>query len=162
MSSILERLPHSGRVAVVRLRSMGDCILTTPALSILKDARPDLSIGVVVEDRFAALFDGNPDIALVLPPLATALRHWRPHLCLNLHGGASSARLTAFSGARVRAGFAHFRYAAVYNVKIPRAQQILGIDAKVHTAEHLASAMFYLGAPRVEIPRAKLFAAREN
>ena len=29
----------------------------------------------------------------------------------------------------------------------------------MHTAEHLASAMFYLGARRVEIPRAKLFAA---
>jgi ADP-heptose:LPS heptosyltransferase len=27
----------------------------------------------------------------------------------------------------------------------------------VHTAEHLASAVFYLGAPRVEIPRARLF-----
>ena len=28
----------------------------------------------------------------------------------------------------------------------------------MHTAEHLASAVFYLGVPRVEIPRAKLFA----
>src|SRR5438445_635815 len=109
MSSILERLPHSGRVAVVRLRSMGDCILTTPALSILKDARPDLSIGVVVEDRFAALFEGNPDISGILSPHWAAMRKWRPHLCLNLHGGASSARLTAFSGALFRAGFAHFQ-----------------------------------------------------
>ena len=33
---------------------------------------------------------------------------------------------------------------------------------RVHTAEHLASAMFYLGAGRVEIPRAKLFAANGN
>jgi heptosyltransferase-3 len=29
----------------------------------------------------------------------------------------------------------------------------------VHTAEHLASAMFYLGVPLAEIPRARLFAA---
>ena len=28
----------------------------------------------------------------------------------------------------------------------------------MHTAEHLASAMFYLGAARCEIPRARLFA----
>jgi len=42
-------------------------------------------------------------------------------------------------------------------VRIPRAQQILGEERTVHTAEHLASAMFYLGVPRVEIPRAKLF-----
>jgi len=45
----------------------------------------------------------------------------------------------------------------VHNVKIPRAQEILGVERKVHTAEHLASAMFYLGAERCEIPRAKLY-----
>ncbi len=33
------------------------------------------------------------------------------------------------------------------------------MDRKVHTAEHLASAMFYLGVPQTEIPRARLFAA---
>jgi heptosyltransferase-3 len=46
----------------------------------------------------------------------------------------------------------------MYNVRIPRAQDILGVDRHVHTAEHLASAMFYLGVPRCEIPRARLFA----
>lgn len=66
--------------------------------------------------------------------------------------------LTARSLAEYRAGFAHFRNQAVYNVKIPAAQEILGVDRKVHTAEHLASAMFYLGVPRCEIPRAALFA----
>jgi ADP-heptose:LPS heptosyltransferase len=78
---------------------------------------------------------------------------------LNLHGGNASARLTALSGAPRRAGFAHYRWQSLYNVRIPRAQRILGEERTVHTAEHLASAMFYLGVPRVEIPRARLFAA---
>ena len=65
MESVLERVPAGARVAVIRLRSMGDCILTTPALAILKQSRPDLSIGVVVEDRFAALMEGNPDVSAV-------------------------------------------------------------------------------------------------
>jgi ADP-heptose:LPS heptosyltransferase len=43
-------------------------------------------------------------------------------------------------------------------VRIPRAQEILDEERPVHTAEHLASAMFYLGCPRQEIPRAELFA----
>jgi heptosyltransferase-3 len=137
---------------------MGDCILTTPAISILKEARPDLSISIVVEERFAPIFQGNPDFSEILLPDPSELRKWRPYLCLNLHGGSRSAALAAFSGARFRAGFAHFQYSAIYNVKIPRAQEILGIERKVHTAEHLAAAVFYLGAPRVEIPRAKLFA----
>ena len=160
MSSVLERIPEKGRVAVIRIRSMGDCILTTPALTVLKQARPDLSIALIVEDRFRALFDGNPDVAAILPPEWRRVRRWRPDLCLNLHGGVSSAVMTALSGARFRAGFAHFRHSRIYNVRIPRAQEILGVARKVHTAEHLASAMFYLGVPRVEIPRARLFTSK--
>ncbi len=145
------------RVAVIRLRSLGDCVLSTPALEILKRARPDLRVAVVVEDRFRPVFEGNPDIDALIAPSWRALREWAPEFCLNLHGGSASARLTALSGAPRRAGFAHYRWQGLYNVRIPRAQEILGEERTVHTAEHLASAMFYLGAPRVEIPRARLF-----
>jgi ADP-heptose:LPS heptosyltransferase len=141
---------------VIRLRSLGDCVLTTPALDILKRFRPDLRLAVMVEERFRAVFEGNPDIERILPPGLGALRSWRPALCVNLHGGTRSAWITALSGARFRAGFGHFRHRAAYNVRIPRAQEILGLERKVHTAEHLASAVFYLGAPVGEIPRAKL------
>jgi len=159
MGSVLECLPHASRVSILRLRSLGDCVLTTPALDILKRARPDLRVAVMVEDRFSAIFEGNSDIEELLPPDLGALRRFRPRLCLNLHGGTRSASMTALSGARYRAGFAHFRHQFLYNVRIPRAQEILGVDRKVHTAEHIASAMFYLGAPVCEIPRARLSAA---
>jgi len=155
---VLDDLPTAGRIAVLRLRSLGDCVLTTPALEILKRHRPDLHVAVVVEERFRAVFEGNPDIQEILPPEVGALRRFRPNLCLNLHGGTRSAWLTAASGARWRAGFGHFRHRFVYNVRIPRAQEILGVERTVHTAEHLASAVFYLGAPVGEVPRAKLCA----
>jgi ADP-heptose:LPS heptosyltransferase len=158
MPGVLQELAHGAAVAVIRLRSLGDCVLTTPALHILKRARPDLRIGVVVEERFAPVFIGNPDVHTILPPCVTDIRRWRPVLALNLHGGSRSISLTALSGARVRAGFAHFRASGVYSVRIPTAQEILSVTRKVHTAEHLASAIFYLGAPRCPIPRAKLFA----
>jgi lipopolysaccharide heptosyltransferase III len=158
VENILDSLPRAGRVAIVRLRSLGDCVLTTPAAEILKRARPDLQVAITVEDRFRAIFEGNPDIDCILGSDPLGLRRWRPELCLNLHGGGRSAWLTAFSGARYRAGFAHFRHQFTYNVHIPRAQEILGAERKVHTVEHLASAIFYLGAPRNEIPRAKLAA----
>ena len=63
--------------------------------------------------------------------------------------------LTTASLAKYRAGFRHFRGAALYNIKIPRAQEILGEERVVHTAEHLASAMFFLGAPTQEIPSSR-------
>jgi len=156
VAPVLERLPNRARVAVIRLRSLGDCVLTTPALDILKHGRPDLRVAVVVEDRFAPVFEGNDAVETLLPPRIPELRSWRPDLCLNLHGGSRSAALTAASGAKIRAGFAHFRIQLPYTVKIPTAQQILHVDRVVHTAEHLASAMFYLGAPRMDIPRARL------
>jgi ADP-heptose:LPS heptosyltransferase len=150
-------LEPGARVAVLRIRSLGDSVLTTPAVHLLKQARPDLKIAVVSDARFAPVWEGNPDIDAVLPPRVRALRAFRPKLCLNLHGGTTSARLTLFSGAKFRAGFAHFRYPQVYNVCIPTAQEVLGVDRVVHTAEHAASAVFHLGVAQAPVPRAHLF-----
>jgi heptosyltransferase-3 len=158
VANLLERLPAGSRIAVIRLRSLGDCVLTTPALALLKTYRPDLGIGVVVEDKFRAVFEGNPHVDEILPPEARAVAKWHPKMALNLHGGSRSMWLTAASGAEIRAGFAHHAYSFVYNERIPRAQEILGDARRVHTAEHLASAMFWMGVPRTEIPRARLTA----
>ena len=99
---------------------------------------------------FRAIFEGNPDVDEILPPGWCRCAGWRPRLCLNLHGGTRSAWLTALSGAPVpRRDSATSGTSFVYNVRIPRAQEILGVERTVHTAEHLASAMFYLGAPVV-------------
>jgi heptosyltransferase III len=158
MTNVLDRLPTGARMAIIRLRSLGDCVLTTPAISLLKHARPDLQIAVVVEDRFAAVFAGHPDVAQILGPHAAGLGRFRPQLALNFHGGATSVRLMLAAASGLRAGFGHFRFQPMYNIRIPRAQEILAVERKVHTAEHLASAMFYLGVPQSEIPRAQLFA----
>ncbi len=128
MATILEQLPSGARVAVIRLRSLGDCVLTTPALDVLKRSRPDLEIAVVVEGRFKPIFEGNPDIDALPEPSVARLAGWRPALCLNLHGGTRSMALTVGSGAKFRAGFAHHRYASIYNVRIPTAQEILGVE----------------------------------
>jgi ADP-heptose:LPS heptosyltransferase len=162
MPTVIDRLPHGARVTIIRLRSLGDCVLSTPAIHLLKSFRPDLELGVAVERRFAAVFEGNPDIAAIVDPTMSAIRRFRAELCLNLHGGTKSARLTAFSGAKRRAGFNHYANQFIYNHRIPRAQVILGEERPVHTAEHLASAMFSLGVPIQEIPRAQLFARPER
>lgn len=52
---MLDRLPPGSRIAVIRVRSLGDCVLTTPALFLLKAHRPDLRVALVVEDRYASL-----------------------------------------------------------------------------------------------------------
>ncbi len=159
MAPALDSLSPGARVLMVRLRSLGDCVLTTPALDLLHAFRPDLRVAVAVEPRFAAVFEHHPAVDAILDPLAASVRAWQPELVVNLHGGTRSAWLMLVSGARLRAGFGHHRFAWTYHVRIPRAQEILGEERVVHTAEHLASAMFYLGVPRAEIPKARLYGA---
>jgi len=153
MESLLARLPSRSRIAVIRLRSMGDCVLTTPALALLKAYRSDLQVRIVVEPRFAGIFEDNPDVDEISPRVGGHV-----DLVLNLHGGTRSMWMTLNSGAKFRVGFGHHRFSGIYSQRIPRAQEILGEERPVHTAEHLASAMFWLGVPRSEIPRAKLIA----
>ena len=157
MGAVLDELPAGARVLLIRLRSLGDCVLTTPALALLKSHRPDLRIAVMVETRFAGIFDGNPAVSEILPPSRFLAYTFRPHLTLNLHGGPFSAQATFASRARRRAGFGHYRSRFAYNLFIPRAQEILGEERTVHTAEHVASAMFWLGVPRQPVPRACLY-----
>lgn len=156
--TLLEQLPQGSRVCVIRLRSLGDCVLTTPALELLKKSRPDLQVSVAVEPAFRPVFEGNPDIAGVVGPRWQEVRAWRPSLCVNLHGGTRSQWMTLLSGAKWRAGFANHSITAAYNFRIPRAQRVLGVNRTVHTAEHLASAMFCMGVPLQEVPRAVLYA----
>lgn len=159
MPSLLDSLPEGSRVKILRLRSLGDCVLTTPALALLKAHRPDVRVEVVVEPRFAAVFEGNPDVdEISVDARLKAVNRKCADLVLNLHGGTRSMLMTLASGAKYRAGFAHHRGAFLYTHKIPRAQEILQVERKVHTAEHVASAMFFLGVPHTEVPRARLFA----
>jgi predicted lipopolysaccharide heptosyltransferase III len=167
--SILPSLPESAHILILRLRSIGDIILLTPALRLLKEWRPDLRVSVLVESRFRELLTGNPDVDEVLEidsssgirnaasrlRLASTIRKRRPALCLNLHGGPTSALLTRWCGAKWKAGFAHFRRSSVYNLLIPDARTILN-QPSIHTAEHQASALFWLGLPRRKIARARL------
>lgn len=168
-ASLLPSLPSGARILIIRLRSIGDVILLTPSLRLLKEWRPDFRISVAVESRFRELLEGNPDVDEILEPGAGAgfekiaarwravreLRRRKFSLCLNLHGGPTSTLLARASGGRWKAGFEHFRSRGAYHVLIPDARAILG-QPTIHTAEHQASAFFYLGMPRREIPRARI------
>ena len=125
MPSLLESLPQGARVDVIRLRSLGDCVLTTPALALLKAHRPDLRINILVEQRFVGVFEGSTDVEEISIDLRPLNRRGAL-LVLNLHGGPRSMLMVLLSGAKYRAGFAHHRYSHFYSHRIPRAQEILG------------------------------------
>jgi ADP-heptose:LPS heptosyltransferase len=172
-ASLLPELPDHSRILVIRLRSIGDIILLTPALHLLKAWRPDLFTSVLVEQRFRELLEGNPDVDEVLSPsegsikaashlgAALGLRRKKFAVCINLHGGPTSRFLTRMCGARFKIGFEHFRSPSRYQILIPDARLILD-QPTIHTAEHQACAFFYLGLPRQEIPRARILVSAEH
>ncbi len=55
-------LEDLNRLLIVRLRNLGDCVLMTPVVEALRRWRPELEITVLVEQRFAPAFSGNPNI----------------------------------------------------------------------------------------------------
>jgi len=167
--SILPALPTGARILVVRLRSIGDIVLLTPALRLLKEWRPDLRISAVIESRFRELLEANPDVEEILNPgeghgwekiksRLQAVREIRRRsfsLCVNLHGGPASVFLTRWSSAGIKVGFHHYRARSAYNILVPDAKLILD-QTTVHTAELQAAAFFHLGLPRRNVPGARL------
>ncbi|MBN2430478.1 MAG: glycosyltransferase family 9 protein [Acidobacteria bacterium] len=143
------------------MRSLGDCILMTPALRLLKEHYPHLRLSVLVERPFRDVFSAHPllDELLVLDRgrtrvgtychrLAMARRLRRAHydLVLNYHGGSTSLLLMTASGARYRAGYARFRSPRRYTHLVESPETFFG-GRPLHTAEYQAALLFALGVP---------------
>src|SRR5580700_541967 len=95
-SSLLPNLARNANVLIVRLRSIGDVVLTLPALQALHDWRPDLRIHVLVEPLSAPLLEGHPAIKEVIVvrkfwETVRLLRRRDLSIAFNMHGGPTSA-----------------------------------------------------------------------
>ena len=119
---LLQTLPSEARILLIRLRSMGDCLLLTSPIRALKEEFPGFRISVLVESRFAGCFEGNPDIHEIIPIARQkeALRLARRDfdLVLNLHGGPTSLFYALLPHGK-RIGFEQFRYRWLYQGLLP-------------------------------------------
>jgi predicted lipopolysaccharide heptosyltransferase III len=168
---LLQSLPPGARILLVRLRSLGDTLLSTPLYTALKSWRQDLRLSVLVESPNDEILRNNPDLDNIISIRASdknalgvfaarygALKQIRAakfDCCINLHGGVTSAWLTALSGANHRVGVSTFRNRIAYNfiIDVPRRQPA---DRKPHTVEYQISWLNYLGLPRGPIPPLRL------
>jgi lipopolysaccharide heptosyltransferase III len=164
-SSLLPDVPQGARILILRLRSLGDLVLETPAIAALHAWRPDLQISVLAEPRFAAVFEGNPAVSSVIASgrfveTARELRRRRFPVVFNQHGGPRSALLTAASGAQARVCWRGFQYSLLYNVLVPDAQEFYGRPV-VHAVEHRLSQLYWTGLPRGPMAKAQVFPQRD-
>jgi len=162
---LLPSLPRGAEILILRLRSLGDIVLETPAIAALHSWRPDLRLSVAVEPWCAAALEGNPDVSEVILSrgffaTAAVIRRRKFSAVFNQHGGPRSALLTALSGSAARVGWKGYQYSFAYNVKVPDGLEFYGRPF-VHAVEHRLSQFYFCGLPRGPIPRACVFPQKD-
>jgi lipopolysaccharide heptosyltransferase II len=158
------------RVLVVRLRSIGDTVLTTPSLFALRRFLPGAQIDILLEDWVAPVLDASDlvDRVITIPPDSTTarartardLRATRYDVVYNLHGGTTATLMTRATGARHRVGFAHYQYARLHNHAAPSSLEIWQ-RPKLHSVEQQLALIGWTGVPVTDRPATKL-AVNEN
>ncbi|HEU4389445.1 MAG TPA: glycosyltransferase family 9 protein [Blastocatellia bacterium] len=150
------------RVLFVRLRSIGDTVLLTPSLRVLKQFKPGIEISVVSEPYSAPLLENHPlvDRLLTVAPntssrikLVISCRRARFDVAFNVHGGPTSNLITAFSGAKRTVGYGDYRYASLLKLRANAPDKILG-RPDVHSVEQQMALMNWTGVPWPEQPPA--------
>jgi heptosyltransferase-3 len=153
------------RVQLVRLRSIGDTVLSTPSLFALKRFLPNAEIDILVEDWVAPLLDDHPHVNRVVvlergglgarARLARQMRATGYDVVYNLHGGTTATLLTRATGARHRVGFKTYQYAQLHNHQAP-SSSVLWAQQKTHSVEQQLALLGWTGVPVTDRPRTHL------
>lgn len=138
------------RILVIKLRAIGDVVLSTGVLENLRLAYPKARIDVLTEPPSAPVLEGNPfvDRVLVFRPKSEGgfrpifrARRERYDLIIDLFGNPRSAIITLLSGARHRVGYRFGWRQYCYNIVAePR-------GASVHNSRFNLDALTAIGVP---------------
>jgi predicted lipopolysaccharide heptosyltransferase III len=154
------------RVLVVRLRSIGDTVLVTPALHALRRFLPQARIDILLEDWVAPVLEGLPDVdgiitvergagALARARAARELRAARYDVAFNLHGGTTATLLTRASGAKHRVGYSDYQYSRLHNHTAPSPIELWG-KTSLHSVEQQLALLGWTGVPVTDRPPTSL------
>lgn len=151
------------RVLVVRLRSIGDTVLATPALTALRRFLPGAEIDILLEDWVAPLLDGFDGVNVISVgrgnsdriKTALKLRKRRYDVGFNLHGGTTATMLLRASGARHRVGYANYQYPFLYNHLVSSSADFWNTET-THSAEQQLALLGHVGIPVDDRPKSSL------
>lgn len=153
------------RVLVVRLRSIGDTVLSTPSLFALKRFLPQASVDILLEDWIAPVLEGFPHVDNVITftrgsvasraRVAHRLRASRYDVVYNLHGGPTATLLTRATGAKHRVGYQTYQYARLHSHLAPSSSLLWERD-KTHSVEQQLALLGWTGIPVSDRPPTQL------
>lgn len=126
--NFLDVQPPVERILVVKLRAIGDVLLSTAVLPGLRAAYPQASVDFLTEKYCAGVVEGNPHIRNLVTfdpvndgslDLIRRVRTAGYDLVVDLFGNPRSAVLTLLSGASVRVGYRFNWRTLCYNRVVP-------------------------------------------
>lgn len=153
------------RVLVVRLRSIGDTVLSTPSLIALRRFLPDAQIDILLEDWVAPVLEDFDAVDNVLTvsrkskksrfETAWQIRRNQYDVAFNLHGGTTATFFVRVSGAKHRIGFSHYSYKFLYNHLLSSSVDFW--QRKIlHSAEQQLALLGFVGVPVEDKPKSRL------
>lgn len=162
--------PQVKRILVVKLRSIGDTVLSTPSLIALRRHAPHAEIDILLEDWVAPVLDGFEavDNVIVLPTATSGVENFRSRWALawalhgrrygavfNLHGGTTSTFFTWATRAKYRFGNANYQYSRMNTHRLSSPADFWDRD-KLHSAEQQLALIGYSGVPVDDLPKTRL------
>lgn len=155
------------KILLIRLRRIGDVILTTPAVTVLREGFPQAFISYVVEKPYRELVEGNPNLDKIIVlekkqsirdffKLIRLIRKEKYDAVLDFHGGPRASLITLFSKAKLKVGYRIKYKNFIYNIKLPRSPK----TGHIHSAENHINFIKVLGvnvdsSPPLYIPQAQ-------
>ncbi len=167
------------RVLVVRLRSIGDTVLSTPSLIALRRFLPDAQIDILLEDWIAPLLEdsnladniisvptkstlkvpsgtlSSKNLLLVRSMIAWSLRKTKYDVAFNLHGGTTATFFVRVSGAKYRVGFESYQYNFLYTHPAPSPLDFWQTE-HAHSVEQQLALLGFVGVPVSDRPESRL------
>ncbi len=145
------------KILLIRLRRIGDVVMTTPAIAALKEALPQASLSYIIEEPYRRLVEGHPllDKVIVIPSgrsLADFLRFVRQirrekyDIVIDFHGGPRAFLLALFSGAKLKVGYKLKYKGFIYDIRVPRTRK----DGRIHSVESHAELVKAMGITLLE------------
>ncbi len=152
------------RVLVIKLRSIGDTVLSTPSLIALRRFVPNAQIDILLEDWVAPLLAGHESIDNVISvskganeriKTALQLRRSKYDVVFNLHGGTTATFFTAASRAKHRVGYADYQYSFLHNHRLSSSADFWRTEF-THSAEQQLALLGFVGIPVEDRPKSRL------
>jgi heptosyltransferase-1 len=146
------------KILLIRLRRIGDVVMTTPAVAALKRALPRAALTYVIEEPLRRLVEGNPDLDRVIAVpagqdaagflgLIRKIRREKYDAVLDFHGGPRASRIAWLSGAKIKVGYTLKYKGFIYDIRVPRSRP----EGRIHSVKNHLNLVRTLGL-RVEEP----------